>query len=136
MTTLFLIACTPKLPSATLTVDGHAVQVEIAATPKTREKGLMHRESMERDEGMLFIYPDSAVRGFWMKNTPLPLTIAYANSQAKIVHIADMEPFDLKRISSLSPAKYALEMNQGWFDDNKVSKGVIIEGIPSDLTVE
>lgn len=130
-----LVACSSKLPTATVQVGGHNVSVELAYTYETRQAGLMHRSSMPENSGMLFIYKDSKPRGFWMKNTRIPLSIAYANSFGEIVHIADMQPLDEKRVPSLAPAKYALEMNQGWFERNGVEKGDKIEGIPTGLEV-
>lgn len=131
-----LAACGSKLPVATLEVDGHPVKAEIASTYASRQLGLMHRDAMPADQGMLFVYPDEDVRGFWMKDTRIPLSIAFANRKGEIVRIADMKPFDTTRVSSLVPATYALEMNQGWFEAHGVQKGDRITGIPTDLVVE
>ena len=133
---LLLAACSGKLPTATISVGGHSVRVEVAHTYETRQRGLMHRDSLGQGTGMLFIYKDSKPRGFWMKNTRIPLSIAYANSLGEIVHIADMTPLSTERVSSLSPAKYALEMNQGWFEQNGIAKGDKITKIPTDLEVQ
>jgi len=115
---------------AVLRFGEHELTVEIVATPKSRAQGLMHRQSMPDDHGMLFVYPDEAVRGFWMKNTHLPLSIAFADRRGKIVTIADMEPFDKTKTSSFVPAKYAVEVNQGWFEARGIEHGLVIEGIP------
>jgi len=128
---LLLLACGSKLPTATLDVDGHAVPVEIAATAAHRSRGLMYRDSMPEDAGMLFIYKDEAIRRFWMKDTRIPLSIAFANRRGEIVRIADMKPFDESSTSSLAPAMYALEMNQGWFEANGVERGDKIGQIPA-----
>ena len=136
MVALLWLACSSKLPVVTLEVDGHAVSAEVASTFETRARGLMHRDGLATDSGMLFIYPDSAVRGFWMKNTRIPLSIAYADSTGEIVHIADMKPHDLRRVSSLAPAMYALEMDKGWFEAKGVEPGDHITDIPKDLVVE
>ena len=127
-----LLACsgTSKLPVATLQVGGAKAEVELAITPETRQYGLMMRDSMPTNSGMLFVYPDIKPRSFWMKDTRIPLSIAFADSDGKIVKIADMKPFVTESTKSLYPAKYALEMNQGWFDDNNVQKGDLIQGIP------
>lgn len=119
-----------KLPTATLDVGGHAVTAEIAYTYETRQRGLMHRDSMGADKGMLFIYSDEKPRGFWMKDTRIPLSIAFADRSGTIVKIADMTPFDTTRVPSLYPAMYALEMNQGWFAEHGIEKGAVIGGIP------
>ena len=134
MTALLLaIACSSKLPTTTLTIDGHSVSAEIAATDGDRQQGLMFRDSLGTDSGMLFAYPDTKVRGFWMKDTRIPLSIAFADSEGVIVRIADMKPFDETRTSSLYPAKYALEMEKGWFAKTGIKKGATIVGIPEDL---
>ena len=133
---LLVGACTSKLPTARLDVGGNAVSAEIAHTLAARQQGLMHRDSMAENSGMLFMYKDSKEREFWMKDTRLPLTIAYADSLGKIVRLVDMQPFDLSHTQSLAPAKYALEMNQGWFERHNVEVGDRIKGIPKDLDVE
>ncbi|MEZ4320074.1 MAG: DUF192 domain-containing protein [Myxococcota bacterium] len=99
---------------------------------KDRGRGLMHRASMAEDDGMLFIYPDSAPRSFWMKDTKLPLSIAFIDASGEIVKIADMSPLTTSSTKSIYPAKYALEMNQGWFERHQVAKGAKVTGIPSD----
>ena len=142
MTLLWLGALTlggcsaSDLPVRTLQVDGHAVQVEVASTPDTRSRGLMHRDRLAADRGMLFVYPNEQPLGFWMKNTRIPLSIAFADRHGTIVRIADMTPFSLDRVPSLYPAMYALEMNQGWFAEHGVEKGDRITGIPTDVPVE
>jgi uncharacterized protein len=127
---LFTLACAPKLPTETLTIGEQSVRAEIAATHEDRQMGLMHRDSLGTDAGMLFIYPDVKVRGFWMKDTRIPLSIAFADADGVIVRIADMKPFDESRTSSLYPAKYALEMEKGWFEAKGIEKGAKIAGIP------
>jgi uncharacterized membrane protein (UPF0127 family) len=134
---LVLVACAgSKLPVETLTVDGHAVQAEIATTYSSRQQGLMHRDRLDPDSGMLFVYKDEAVRRFWMKDTRIPLSIAFANRHGEILRIQDMTPFDTDSITSLIPATYALEMSQGWFAEKGIGKGAKIGGIPTELVVE
>lgn len=134
---LLLTACGKKgLPVRTIQVDGHAVNVEIAATSKDRETGLMHRESLAPDGGMLFMYNDERPRSFWMKNTLIPLDIAFVRRDGTIVKIAQMEPISVERTQSLYPASFALEMNVGWFAAHDVEAGDKVTDIPSDLTVE
>lgn len=113
-----------------LSVSDHPVIAEVADTNPLRRKGLMHRTSMEPDHGMLFVYPDEKVRSFWMKNTLLPLSIAYISQRGTIVHLADMEPLDERSVPSLQPAMYALEMPQGWFGAHGVQVGQIVSGLP------
>ena len=132
MTALLFLACTGShLPTASLTIDGHAVRAEVAHTFADRQQGLMHRDSLGADAGMLFIYADEKVRGFWMKDTRIPLSIAFADRDGVIVRIADMKPFDTVSTSSIYPATYALEMNQGWFAAHGIERGHRIEGIPA-----
>lgn len=124
------------LPVRTIEVDGHAIQVEVASTPDTRARGLMYRDHLPENRGMLFIYPNEAPLGFWMKDTRIPLSIAYADRHGTIVRIADMTPFSLDRVPSLYPAMYALEMNQGWFEQRGIERGARITGLPTDIKVE
>jgi uncharacterized protein len=90
----------------------------------------MHRDHLAADSGMLFVYPDSAVRNFWMKDTRIPLSIAFIARSGEIVRIDDMTPFDTDRVSSLSPVPYALEMNRGWFAEHGVEAHDQVKGLP------
>ena len=130
-----LLGCGSKLPTGNLMVDGHAVSIEIAATESARAHGLMHRDSMPEDHGMLFVYPKQKPLGFWMKDTRMPLSIAFADKTGKIVKIVEMTPFSTDSVKSLYPAKYALEMNKGWFDSKGVTKGAMITQLP-DIVAE
>jgi uncharacterized membrane protein (UPF0127 family) len=126
---LLLTGCTSKQWS-TISVGEHSIKVEVAANTQTRSRGLMYRKSLPEDRGMLFIYPDELPRSFWMKNTSLPLSIAYANQAGTIVHIADMTPFSTDRVESGAPATYALEMNKGWFNQHDVKAGDVFQQLP------
>ncbi|MET1415374.1 DUF192 domain-containing protein [Roseibium sp. HPY-6] len=108
----------PQLPQEELNVQSgetaHRFQVEIAATDRQRSRGLMFREEMAADHGMLFIFESEGDRYFWMKNTPLPLDIIYIAANGAIVSIAaDTTPFSEKTIPSGAPAQYVLELNAG-----------------------
>lgn len=111
-----------------------AVQAEIAETPQAREIGLMHRASLPEDAGMLFIYPEEQRLSFWMKNTRIPLSIAFITSGWVINEILDMDPprpgEPPRTYTSRAPARYALEMNQGWFRKKGIGPGarVRLEG--------
>ncbi len=120
---LLLLGACPEADLTTIRVGNHEVSVEVAADPETRRRGLMERESMPADHGMLFIFPRERVLSFWMKNTPLPLSIAYADQDGRIVRIVDLEPHETTGVSSIRPARYALEMNRGWFRAKGVMKG-------------
>jgi len=119
-----------RLPVETLVVGNSRVTAELAANREDRARGLMFRESMPEDHGMLFFYPVEAPLAFWMKNTSLPLSIAFADSGGRILRIADMEPHSEEPIHSGAPVRYALEMNRGWFDRHGVFAGDAIRGIP------
>jgi len=106
-----------------LTLKGKKIRVEVARTEREKAKGLMFRESLGKDEGMLFIYDREEMLSFWMKNTRIPLSIAFIDQQGRIVDIQDMEPFSLRTRVSARPAQYALEVNQGWFKKNGIDVG-------------
>jgi len=111
-------------------VGNRSVRAEIAATPDARRRGLMFRERLAEDHGMLFLFPHERILRFWMKNTPLPLSIAFADARGRIVRIADLEPHSEASVSSGVPALYALEMSRGWFARNAVLEGDRILRIP------
>ena len=120
----------PAPQTTALTIGSATVSVEIADDPAEREHGLMKRDTLGADQGMLFVYPDERPRSFWMKDTSLPLSIAYLDAQGRIVRIADMTPFDTSTVPSLRPAMYALEVNQGWFAKHAVQVGASVKGVP------
>jgi hypothetical protein len=119
-----------QLPVDWLTVAGHRITVELARLPAEQSRGLMFRESLPPDHGMLFVFPVDAVQTFWMRNTVIPLSIAYADASGKIVRIADLEPLDERPVTSIAPARYALEMNRGWFAAHGVVTGDRFTDIP------
>ena len=105
------------------------IAVELAVDPSSRNLGLMNRYAMSENNGMLFVFPDSQQRSFWMKNTHIPLSIAYISESGQIVDIKNLTPHDERGVPSAFPATYALEMNQGWFDRNQVMCGDVVSGI-------
>jgi len=114
-------ACPIELPTSTLTIKGYNLAVELATTPAARKCGLSKRSKLSHNHGMLFIYPTSRPRTFWMKNTHIPLSIAFLDDFGKIINIQKMEPLQIdKRYHSIQPVRYALEVNQGWFKKNDV----------------
>lgn len=112
-----------------ITLDGKTLVVEVAQTPEQHEQGLMFRKKLKPDEGMLFIFQDEQIRFFWMKNTLIDLSIGYFNKEGVLVDIKEMKAgkglpdFSLPSYPSAAPAKYALEMNKGWFARNKIKIG-------------
>ena len=119
-----------RVRTATVRVGSHPLKVEVVATDETRAKGLMHREKLGRDEGMLFIFDEPAYHGMWMKNTLIPLSVAFIDAQGVILNILDMEPQTLESHMSAGPSIYAIEVNKGWFDAKKVKAGDKVTGLP------
>ncbi len=109
--------------TARMVVGQKEITVEIADTPETRQRGLMFRESLPEDSGMLFVFPQDEVLTFWMKDTSIPLSIAYIDQNGVIMTIKNMYPFDLTPVSSDVPVRYALEMNQNFFSRNAIRVG-------------
>ena len=104
------------------------VTVEMAESAQARNKGLMYRKQMDFNRGMLFVFENSKTRSFWMKNTYIPLDIAYINENGIINEIYTMKPLDYSIIyNSIKPAMFALEVNAGWFKRNNISAGSKIE---------
>lgn len=121
-------SCSKDLGSFTqVLISGIAVDAEVADESAEIRRGLMNRQSLAKDAGMLFIYPKARVLRFWMKNTYIPLDIAFADKKGRIVKIRSMEPESTRMIDSKVPAKYALEMNQGWYKTNGINVGDTIE---------
>ena len=117
----------PKLPTIKMFMGTVAMEVEQARTPIQIQTGMMFRENMGRNEGMIFVHRDVSGRGYWMKNCFVALSIAYIDPVGMIVEIHDMEPHDTNSVYSVSNnIKYALETPQGWFDRNGIGPGVII----------
>ncbi len=113
-----------------LTIKGKKIRAEVARTEEEKSQGLMFRDKLAPDEGMLFIYEREDFLSFWMKNTPLPLAVAVLDQRGKIVDIQDMEPFNLRTHTSARPALFALEMNKGWFRKNGIKVGDVISFPP------
>lgn len=103
------------------------IKVEVSDTPESRQKGLMFREYLPEGEGMLFVFQNEGYHSFWMKDTYIPLSIAFINGDGKIIQIKDMSPQDLTLHTPMGPVLYALEMEQGWFKRNNVKVGDVVE---------
>ncbi len=119
------------LPVAELKIAQYTVQAEVAATEASRSFGLMHRQALLPNHGMLFVFDRAAGHCFWMKNTPLPLSIAFIAEDGSILNIADMQPYSEAGHCPIAPALYALEMQQGWFSDRKIQAGEQVTGLPT-----
>jgi uncharacterized protein len=120
----------PALPSLKLQAGAHTFQVEVAATPQQRQTGLMGRKSLADNAGMLFIFEHKDIHCFWMKNTPLPLSIAFLADDGSIVNIADMHPQKLDFHCAHKPVRYALEVKQGGFQRRGIEAGSRVTGGP------
>jgi len=114
-----------------LTIKEKKIRVEVVRTEGEKARGLMFRDKLGADEGMLFVYEGEEFLTFWMKNTPLPLSIAFMDQKGRIVDIQDMEPFSLRTHTSARPARYALEMNRNWFQKNGIKVGDLAKMPPS-----
>lgn len=121
----------PALPTAALSIKDAVAHVELASKDPDRMQGLMFRSNMAQDSGMLFVFEDQDYRSFWMKNTWIPLSIAFLDSAGVIINILEMSPEDTtSRYLSARPAKYALEMNSGWFQQHSLRPGDTVHGLP------
>jgi uncharacterized membrane protein (UPF0127 family) len=133
--TLAGVSCSSGLksdmPVAQLAIDGNKAEVEVANTEPTRMAGLMFRRDMGKNNGMIFVFSDVKPRAFWMKNTLIPLSIAFADDSGKIENILEMPPQTEQSFMSAGPARYALEMNAGWFSKLNIKPGDSIQGLTS-----
>jgi uncharacterized membrane protein (UPF0127 family) len=117
------------LPVKTLTAGMHRIQAEVAATDANRSRGLMFRKELAPNHGMLFVFEQASVQCFWMRNTLLPLSIAFIQDDGTITNIADMAPMTENSHCSTAPVRYTLEMEQGWFAKRGIAAGKKITGI-------
>jgi uncharacterized membrane protein (UPF0127 family) len=117
----------PPAGSAWVIFGPDTVVAEVAATPEEREKGLMYRDEVPDGTGMLFVFPDSQVRSFWMKNTYVPLDLAYMDPSFRVVDIVQMEPLVTDTYPSRAPAMYGLEVRQGWLGEHGIAVGAQAE---------
>jgi uncharacterized membrane protein (UPF0127 family) len=130
---LAALAAAPALaqhPVAQLNAGMHLIRAEVVSDPGTRAQGLMYRKSMAQNAGMLFIFDEAEVHCMWMKNTLIPLSVAFIDDRGAIVNIADMEPQTEASHCAAQPVRYALEMNRGWFAARGVKPGSRLGGIP------
>jgi uncharacterized membrane protein (UPF0127 family) len=126
-------AARAALATETLTIRFFQVTAEVARTPADRARGLMGRKSLPPNSGMLFVFEEVERQCFWMRNTPLPLTIAFIDDAGAIVNFADMEPFSDEPHCSAKPVRFALEMERGWFKQRGVLIGDRISGAALSL---
>ncbi len=129
---LTVIGCAQRQERAEVTVGSAMFTVEVAQTDAQRERGLMHRRTLGSREGMLFVFEADQRLAFWMKDTRMPLSIAFLSSEGRILQIEDMEPLSQKAIRSRLSARYALELPRGAFAEVGAAEGdtvVLPEGL-------
>ncbi|MQR01754.1 DUF192 domain-containing protein [Glaciimonas soli] len=119
-----------KLPTTPLNIGIRVIQAEVAKSDAQREQGLMFRKKMGANEGMVFIFDQPNGYCMWMKNTLIPLSVAFIDANGKILNIEEMKAQTLDSHCAQGAALYALEMNEGWFKKNNVKANTVIEGIP------
>ncbi len=119
----------PQLPLLELFAGMHRIEAEVAATAESRQTGMMLRTSMPSHRGMLFVFPEVAKHCMWMRNTLVPLSVAFLDEKGRILNIEDMQPRTEDNHCSAGPARYALEMNLGWFRSRGMGAGFSISGI-------
>ncbi len=122
-------AAQDKLPTLTLSAGIHLIRAEVANTVASRAQGLMFRKSLGANQGMLFVFAEVERHCMWMRNTYVPLSVAFLDEGGVILNVADMQPQTEDSHCAAKPARYALEMNQGWFAAKGVKPGARISGI-------
>jgi uncharacterized membrane protein (UPF0127 family) len=118
-----------ELPVVQLATGMHLIRAELADSMGTRMEGLMHRKSMPQGSGMVFVFEEAAAHCMWMKNTLIPLSVAFIDEAGAIINIADMQPHSEQSHCATRPARYALEMNKGWFAQRGIKSGAKLRGL-------
>lgn len=118
-----------QMPRIDLGAGMYRIDAEVAHTDPQRRQGLMHRTAMAPQQGMLFVFPDAQPYCMWMRNTPLPLSVAFLDDAGRIINIEDMAPQTDTSHCAKTPARYALEMNRGWFASRHITAGQVLRGL-------
>ena len=113
-------------PSIPVSFPCGSITANIASTVAARDTGLMNIAVLGANSGMLFVFAGTTTTGFWMENTPTPLSIAFIDSTRQVINIDDMAPMTLTPHYSLRPYRYALEVNQGWFTAHGIAAGTAV----------
>ena len=130
LTTVFANASAQyEVPLIELTAGMYRIEAEVMATPERRATGLMRRAEMPQQHGMLFVFPQEQRHCMWMKNTLLPLSVAFLDRTGKIINVEDMQPQSENNHCAAGDARYALEMNIGWFKTRGLSRGTHVVGV-------
>jgi uncharacterized membrane protein (UPF0127 family) len=119
-----------RFPTTQLNIGIHLIKAEVAKTEAEREQGLMFREKMGENEGMVFLFGAPAGVCMWMKNTLIPLSVAFMDENGVILNIEEMKEQTLDSHCARRGATYALEMNKGWFKQKNIKPGTKIDGLP------
>tara|TARA_B100000900_G_C20376159_1_gene632483 strand:- start:264 stop:701 length:438 start_codon:yes stop_codon:yes gene_type:complete len=109
--------------SKAINIDNFLSKMEIANSYSKRKKGLMYRDKIEKDFGMLFVWDEEEIQCMWMKNTSIPLSVAFIKKEGEILDIFDLYPFSTLSVCSTDKVKYALEVNRGWFEEKAINRG-------------
>ena len=118
-----------QLPTVQLVTGMHAIRAEVADNMEARMQGLMYRKTMPQGSGMVFVFDENAAHCMWMKNTLIPLSVAFIDQAGEIINIADMQPHSEQSHCAARPARYALEMNKGWFTQRGIKPGAKLGGL-------
>lgn len=122
-----------EMPRIELTAGFHRIEAEVAGNDANRMQGLMHRRSMPKNQGMLFVFPEAGRHCMWMRNTYLPLSVAFLDDEGRILNIENMQPETEDNHCAARSARFALEMNVGWFSSKGIKPGALIGGVDKSL---
>ena len=118
-----------SMPVMELSAGFHRIEAEVAASDQNRQVGLMNRKAMPQQRGMLFVFTQNNTHCMWMRNTLMPLSVAFIDDEGYIINIEDMQPQTEDNHCARQPARYALEMNLGWFAQRGIKHGVKLGGL-------
>jgi hypothetical protein len=125
-----LSAAGKELRTITVELGPYKVRAEVADSRETRAKGLMHRERLGKDDGMVFVFDEPGYHSMWMMNTLIPLAVAFIDAEGRILNIREMQPHSQDMHTAEGPARYALEMNTRWFSERGIKAGDKVKGLP------
>ncbi len=127
---LALDARAQNFQTTSLTIGVYMINAEMAISEEERSRGLMFREKLGPNDGMVFRFANNGRACMWMKNTLLPLSVAFIAEDGRIINIEDMAPQTLEPHCAQQPVRYALEMNRGWFSKRNIKPGAVVSGLP------